>query len=111
MIKQEWVDDEISAVCRERKNKRYFSETWECLRLALMIALVFFCIPALQAEYITDDIRAYDGEVIILEENSIRASDGIWFMCKTCRLCQWQSSSQADFWGDYYCVGCRSRYQ
>lgn len=97
MIKQEWVEEESSAVYFERKRKCRFSESMDYIKLALMMAFVFFCSTNLQAE----DYRVYH----------VCGNDGVWFMCKNCRVCQWQASNQADWRGNYYCVICGEKYE
>ena len=110
MIKQEWVDKQVTEYSLEKRKSKDYPMS-EYIRILLLLVCVFFCSTSLDAD-IEESFRTFDGDVIILEREHIYDSDnGIWFMCKSCRLCQWQAQNQCDWRGYYYCVGCGSRYE
>lgn len=108
MIKQEFVNKEEIKIDRDCNSRRKQNETLDFFRLTLLLLIVFFCSTSLNAN--PDCIVLWDSEECVLENQHIYANDGVWFMCKNCRLCQWQSSSQANWRGEYFCKGCGNKY-
>jgi hypothetical protein len=92
MIKQEWVDEECDRVAKDIKKSKKHHDSLGHLRFLLLLISVFFCMPVH-----ADNFSSY--------------KDGVWFMCKSCRTCQWQDYKQKNWWGEYFCVVCGEKYQ
>ena len=110
MIIQEWVSKEEIKIDREAKSKKRLSETLDFFRISFLLLAVFFCISSAKAECGGISVVHIEEQAIIIEDHRLQADDGIWFMCNVCRLCQWQSNANRDFMGNFYCLGCKTKY-
>ena len=112
MIIQEWVSKEEIRVDRETRSsvKSRVDDTLDYLKMILLLTIVFFCISSAKAECEVISIIEIDVDTFIIEDRRLEKEDGVWFMCHVCRLCQWQSFANANWRGEFFCKGCKTKY-
>jgi ABC-type phosphate/phosphonate transport system permease subunit len=96
----EWLEEEMRAICKERKSKKKFNDNLLIFKMLIMIIVVFFCTVSLEAKPLSR-----------ISHVSKVVEDGVWFICPHCHMAQWQHVGNANWRGEFFCVNCGIKYE
>lgn len=97
-MNNEWLDNEIECISKEKKKKFKNNDTKTMIQFIILLLPLLFIGMMLHAKNI-DEINRLDSECA--------RDDGIWWTCRRCRMSQW--SNLRDWMGNYHCSNCGVR--